>query len=57
MKASWIFTSNDLIVNSGVIISGVLVYFFDSNKPDLIIGGIVFIVVINGARKILNLAK
>ncbi|ODS50577.1 MAG: Cobalt-zinc-cadmium resistance protein CzcD [Halanaerobium sp. 4-GBenrich] len=57
MKASWIFTSNDLIVNSGVIISGLLVYFFDSNKPDLIIGGIVFIVVINGARKILNLAK
>lgn len=57
MKASLIFTSNDLIVNSGVIISGLLVYFFNSNKPDLIIGGIVFIVVINGAIKILKLSK
>ncbi|MBI2439236.1 MAG: cation transporter [Candidatus Moranbacteria bacterium] len=57
MKASWIFTSNDLIVNIGVIISGFLVYLFNSSKPDLIIGGIVFIVVINGAIKILKLSK
>lgn len=57
MRASWIFTSNDLIVNTGVLISGFLVYLFNSNKPDLIIGGIVFIVVINGAIKILKLSK
>ncbi len=57
MKASWIFTSNDLIVNIGVIVSGLLVYFLNSNKPDLIIGGIVFIIVINGAMKILKLSK
>jgi len=57
MRASWIFTSNDLIVNTGVLISGFLVYLFNSNKPDLIIGSIVFVVVINGAIKILKLSK
>lgn len=57
MKASWIFTSNDLIVNTGVIISGLLVYILNSNKPDLIIGGVIFIVVLNGARKILRLSN
>ncbi len=57
IKASWICTSNDLYVNGGVILSGILVWFFNSNKPDLIIGGIVFIVVIQGAIKILKLAS
>ena len=57
MKASWIFTSNDLIINTGVLISGILVLVFNSNKPDLIIGGIVFIVVIHGAMRILRLSK
>ena len=42
MQASAIFTSNDIIVNGGVIVAGVLVYFLDSKWPDLIVGGIVF---------------
>ena len=57
MKASMIFTSNDVIINLGVIIAGVLVYYLDSNKPDLIIGTIVFALVIQGAFRILNLSK
>lgn len=57
MKASMIFTSNDIIINLGVIIAGVLVYWLDSNKPDLIIGTIVFILVIQGAFRILKLSK
>ena len=57
MKASMIFTSNDVIINLGVIIAGVLVSWLNSNKPDLIIGTIVFIVVILGARKILQFGK
>ena len=57
MKASMIFTSNDVIINLGVIIAGVLVNWLNSNKPDLIIGTIVFIVVILGARKILQFGK
>ena len=57
MQASAIFTSNDIIVNGGVILAGVLVYFLDSKWPDLIIGGIVFSFVMRGALRILNLSK
>jgi Co/Zn/Cd efflux system component len=52
-----IFTSNDVIVNLGVILAGVLVYVSQSNVPDLIIGVIVFGIVGRGAYKILNLSK
>lgn len=57
MQASAIFTSNDVIINLGVIIAGILVYLLGSNKPDLVIGTVVFIVVILGAIKILKLGK
>ena len=57
MQASAIFTSNDIIVNSGVILAGVLVYFLDSKWPDLIIGAIVFSFVLKGAIRILKLSK
>ncbi|MCF7561111.1 cation transporter [Sabulilitoribacter multivorans] len=57
MKASMIFTSNDVIINLGVIIAGLLVNWLNSNKPDLIIGTIVFILVIQGATRILKLGK
>jgi Co/Zn/Cd efflux system component len=57
MKASMIFTSNDVIINLGVIAAGVLVNWLNSSKPDLIIGTIVFILVIQGARRILKLGR
>ncbi len=57
MQASMIFTSNDIIINSGVIIAGVLVLLFNTNLPDLIIGSIVFALVLQGARRILRLGK
>lgn len=57
MQASAIFTSNDIIVNGGVILAGVLVYWLDSKWPDLIVGGIVFGFVMRGAIRILKLAK
>ena len=57
MKASMIFTSNDVIINIGVITAGILVHLLDSNKPDLIIGAIVFVLVIQGAFRILKLGK
>lgn len=57
MKASWIFSANDVIVNTGVIFSGALVYFLKSNVPDLIIGGIVSLVVIRGGISIIKLSK
>lgn len=57
MQASMIFTSNDVIINLGVIIAGLLVNWLNSNKPDLIIGAIVLILVIQGAVRILKLGK
>lgn len=57
MQASMIFTSNDVVINLGVIAAGVLVHWLDSSKPDLIIGTIVFIIVVQGAIRILNIAK
>lgn len=57
MKASMIFTSNDVIINLGVITAGILVNWLNSNKPDLIIGTIVFGLVIQGAVRILKLGK
>ncbi|MBS3886006.1 MAG: cation transporter [Dethiobacter sp.] len=57
VKASMIFTSNDVIINLGVILAGLLVYWLGSNKPDLIIGTIVFVLVIQGAGRILKLGK
>jgi FtsH-binding integral membrane protein len=55
MKASYIFLANDVIANGGVILAGVLVAFTDSRYPDLVIGAVVALVVLNGARRILAL--
>lgn len=57
MKASMIFTSNDVMINAGVIIAGFLVLFTQSKYPDLIVGSIVFLIVIRGAIRILKLGK
>ena len=57
MQASMVFTSNDVIVNLGVILAGILIYMTSSNYPDLIIGSIVFVIVAFGAFKILKLAR
>lgn len=57
VKASKIFTSNDVIVNIGVIISAVLVYLTQSRYPDLVIGTIIFILVLYGAIRIFKLSK
>ncbi|MCC9073288.1 cation transporter [Flavobacterium sp. F-65] len=55
MQASMIFTSNDVIINVGVIIAGILVYYTNSMLPDLLIGICVFFLVGRGALKILSL--
>ena len=57
MKASMIFTSNDVIINLGVITAGILVNWLNSGKPDLIIGTVVFGLVVQGAIRILKLGR
>ncbi|MEG4519023.1 cation transporter [Microcoleus sp. AT9b-C5] len=49
MRASWIFTQNDVIANFSVIFAGFLVTLFNSRFPDLIVGfGIASLVVWGG---------
>lgn len=55
MKASWIFSANDVLVNAGVIIAGTLVALTGSQIPDLIIGIIIGFIVLSGARRIISL--
>ena len=54
MRASWIFSKNDVIANLGIILGGGLVYQLDSRFPDLIIGLAISIIVIRGGIHILK---
>ena len=44
-----------MVINLGVITAGVLVAWTGSNYPDLVIGSIAGLVVLNGAKRILAL--
>jgi Co/Zn/Cd efflux system component len=55
MKASWIFSANDVLANAGVITAGILVALTGSQIPDLVIGLMIGLVVVSGARRILLL--
>jgi Co/Zn/Cd efflux system component len=54
MRASWIFSKNDVMANLGIIIGGFIVYGFESRYPDLLIGLAFSIVVIRGGIHILK---
>jgi len=53
MRASWIFSANDVLANLGVIVAGLLVMLTGSPYPDLAIGFAVGLLVLNGGRRIL----
>ena len=57
MRASWIFSTNDVIANLGVILSGALVALLGSRYPDLIVGTILAVIVVRGGLTILREAK
>ncbi len=57
IRASKIFTSNDIIINFGIIGAALLVMATQSMIPDLVIGAIVFFIVMRGAIRILKLGK
>lgn len=57
LQASWIFTANDIKVNALVIAAAIGVIVTESQIPDLLAGGIIFGVVANGARRILNISR
>lgn len=56
LKASWIFTTNDALANVGVILAGALVWWTGSSIPDLVVGGLVGLLVLTGAIRILRMS-
>ncbi|MDY6830264.1 MAG: cation transporter [Thermodesulfobacteriota bacterium] len=57
MRASWIFSTNDVIANLGVILSGALVMVLGTRVPDLVIGAVIAFIVVRGGVRILGEAK
>lgn len=57
LKASWIFTTNDMLANLGIAASGAAVMLFKSPLPDLLIGVVVVAIVLKGGWDILADAR
>ena len=57
MRASWIFSKNDVIANTGVIVSGGLVYVTGVRWPDLVVGLVIAYIVFRGALAIIEDAR
>lgn len=57
LQASWIFTSNDVLANIGVMSAALFVFLLDSPWPDLVVGIIVFGLVVRGALRIFKLNR
>lgn len=57
MRASWIFLTNDVLANLGVIVAGVLIRITGSHLPDLITGALIASIVLLGSVRILRAAK
>jgi cation diffusion facilitator family transporter len=57
MRAMWICTNNDVLVNVGVIVSGGLVLWIGSPLPDLAAGILVSLLVLRSAIRILREAR
>jgi len=57
MRASWMFSKNDVIANAGVILAGIFVHVLDSRIPDLMIGAVIVLVVLRGGLTIMGDAR
>lgn len=57
MRASWIFSKNDVIANVGILLAAGLVYALDSSYPDMVIGLMIAVIVIRGGFHIVRDAR
>ncbi len=57
IRASVIFTSNDILANLGVMLAAGLVWFSNSKIPDLVVGTLVLLLVLHGARRIYQISR
>ena len=56
-QASWILTADDIKVNGFVVVSAIIVALTGNATADLIAGAAIFLIVRNGARRILKLSR
>ncbi len=57
LRAAWIFSTNDVLANVGVITSGLLVGLLGSRIPDLLIASVIAVIVVRGGLRIRRDAK
>lgn len=57
MRASYIFSKNDVIANAGVIVASVLIYLTGSRWPDIVVGSVITWFVMRGGFLILADAR
>ena len=57
IRATWIFTRNDVLINIAVMISGFIVEYTGSAIPDLLAGLLIVLIVMHGAKLILEDAQ
>lgn len=56
MKASYIFSQNDVIVNTVTVITGVIILLTEANWLDLVVGGCIVLLVLYGSVSIFRVA-
>ncbi|MEN5388734.1 cation transporter [[Pseudomonas] hibiscicola] len=54
LRATWLFTRADVVANIGVILAGLLVWWFATPYPDYVIGALIGLYVIKEATEILS---
>ncbi len=54
IKSAWICTRNDVFANAGVIIAGLLVGYFSSMWPDIIVSFAIAFVVLNSSKGVIK---
>jgi cation diffusion facilitator family transporter len=57
LRATWLFTRADVVANLGVILAGLLVFWFGVPYPDFVIGALIGLYVIKEAIEILRDAR
>lgn len=54
VKSAWICTRNDVFANAGVIVAGFLVAYFNSMWPDILIGLVIALIVLQSSIGIIK---
>ena len=56
MQSTWLCSRNDILANIGVLVAALLVHLFESNIPDLIVGVVIAIIILNSSWSVIRRA-